>query len=86
MAARDKDQFRTGTHNGCPSGKLAFHRRKDAHTQAQRMRKEGNKGIHAYACTRGCDQWHVGHMPPATRVGEMSAAEWYASPKCWRAS
>lgn len=42
-------------------------------------------GMREYRCTIHDGCWHIGHMPPPVRRGELTAAEWFDLPKRERA-
>lgn len=41
-------------------GKVAHHKRRDAATEAARLRRLGGGYVHAYRCDN-CGEFHVGH-------------------------
>ena len=69
QAAGKPTYFRCTQHR-----KLAYPRRKDARAAARKLH---DRGMREYECSthQGC--WHIGHMPPCVRRGEMTATEFY---------
>lgn len=58
--------------------KLTYPHRRDARAAARRLH---DKGVREYECSLHSGCWHIGHMPPSVRRGEMTAAEFYDLPK-----
>lgn len=60
----------------CPSGKIAYVQRKDAHQACLRAKRNGQH-VRPYRCIHGCPHWHIGHLSSAVISGEYSADDWY---------
>ena len=54
--------------------KLAYGCRGDARRAA---RRHHDAGLREYPCTTFPGRWHIGHMPPMVKRGELTAAEWF---------
>jgi hypothetical protein len=59
-------------------GKVAYRSRREARGAS---RRHHDSGLREYRCTafRGC--WHIGHMPPMVKRGELTIAEWFRLPR-----
>lgn len=67
--ARDP-QYSTGN---CSTGKREYVSKADARLALKRMR--GTTGhLDAYLC-RGCDRWHVGHLPKMVIRGDATRGD-----------
>lgn len=77
MTERKND---AGSHNSCPSRKMAYLTRKAAKAALRQIRgKKGRSAVSAmreYDCP-DCAAWHVGHMPADVRRGSIGAREIY---------
>lgn len=62
--------------------KLTYANRADAR---RACRQHHDSGLREYPCTlfRGC--WHIGHIPPMVKRGELTMAEWFDLPQRERA-
>lgn len=58
--------------------KLAYPKRGDARAAARRLH---DHGLREYECSIFTGCWHIGHMPPCVRRGQMTATEFYDLPK-----
>jgi hypothetical protein len=72
-ASGQREYFTCGQHQ-----KLAYPRRDDARAAARRLY---DRGVREYGCSAHPGCWHIGHMPPCVRRGEMTATEFYDLPK-----
>lgn len=59
-------------------GKLTYSRRGDARSAARKLH---DPGIREYPCSNHPGCWHIGHMPPPVKRGEMTAAQWFNLPR-----
>ena len=41
------------------------------------IRRQHMNGMRAYPCELVAGCWHIGHLPPAVRLGRLTAAEVY---------
>lgn len=64
--------------NSCSTGKRAWQSRRDAKDAANLLARQGKPGMNAFRCDE-CKLFHIGHLPHAVRMGEVSRTDYYGT-------